>query len=152
MQRFLKIFYGGLFCLCIVSGYREVLPGREQYAGADWPFIVASFVITLFFPSMAMAFSRLRGVKSYRRPTFDRWPFSWWTDTLQPLRVMSLGAAALAVGGCLALPRTDQASVMLVWQYVASALGVGLGERLVYRLHRDRILKTNDSPTIQGAR
>jgi hypothetical protein len=48
-------------------------------------------------------------------------------------------SCGLFARGLLAVPRTDERGVMLFWFYAALALGLFLGERIVYTVYRDRI-------------
>ena len=73
--------------LCVIGGYGSLAPAQTAGTNADWIFITITLVTTSLFPLGAMAFSRLRGVETFRRPSLVRHPLGWWSDTLQPLRV-----------------------------------------------------------------
>jgi hypothetical protein len=66
-------------------------------------------------------------------------PFGWWRDTLQPLRMSVIGAALYFIGSCFALPHTDRRGIMIFWFYAALALGLFIGERIVYAVYLERI-------------
>ena len=121
------------------SGYRSLDPAETARTDADWLFVSITFVVTCLFPIGAMAYSRSIGVQKFRRPSLDRHPLGWWRDTLQPLRVSLVAAALFFVGACFALPHADARGVMILWFYAASALGLLIGERLVYVIFRKRI-------------
>jgi hypothetical protein len=123
----------------VVSGYQSLAPTRTAHTNADWNFVVICFVIMCLFPLAAIAYSRLMGVETFRRPSLDRQPLGWWRDTLQPLRVSLVGTGLFLIGACLALPHTDHRGVMLAWFYAALVFGLFIGERLVYSVYRDRI-------------
>jgi hypothetical protein len=139
VQRVWKSFYTIIFCAGPIQGYYSGLTERAKTTNAGWIFVAIIFVIMLAFPVMAMAYSRLRGVATYMRPSFNRWPFGWWSDTLQPIRVTVVWSMLYALGAVLALLRVDHQEALFVWFYVAWALGLWLGERLIYWVYADRI-------------
>ena len=139
MQRFWKSFYVVSFCGCLVGGYRNVLPEQAKGTNADWILTSVAFLAASIMPLAFMAYSRRRGTTVYRRPTFDRWPLGWWSDTLQPLRVSLIASVLTGIGAAVALPQVDHKGVMLFFTYAAFAAGLGLGERFVYWVYADRI-------------
>jgi hypothetical protein len=106
---------------------------------ADWVFVAITFVATSLFPLGAMAYSRSRGVETFRKPTLDRPPLGWWTDTLQPIRVTLGCMASYWLGSCFALPKTDHKGVMLFFFYTAMMSGLLLGEWIVDRVYAKRV-------------
>jgi|ERR1051325_299340 hypothetical protein len=128
---------GAVFTLW--GGYKSLAPEQTAKTNSDWVFVSITFVLTCLFPLGAIAYSRLIGVQQFRPPSFDRHPLGWWRDTLQPLRVSVVGAVLYFIGACIALPHTDQRGVMLFWFYAALAVGLLIGERLVYIVYRERI-------------
>ena len=125
--------------LCVITGYGSLSPQSTADTNADWIFVSITFVLTILFPLGAMGFSRLRGVETFRKPSLDRQPLGWWSDTLQPLRVSWVCMALIALGSCFALPRTDHKGVMLFLFYTAMAGGLFIGERIVYRVYAKRV-------------
>jgi hypothetical protein len=132
--------YLALVPLSAVGGYREMQPEATAGTNADWIFVSITFVTCSVFPIGAAAYGFRHSGKSHlRRPTWDRPPLGWWTDTLQPIRV-SLAYAALAVfGAALALPHADEKGRMMFWFLAAMAFGLFIGERFVYAIYRKRI-------------
>jgi hypothetical protein len=126
--------------LVLVGGYRSLSPAETAHTNADWLFVSITFLLTCVFPLGALAYSRGIGVQEFRRPTLDRQPLGWWRDPLQPLRVSVVSAGLYFLGACLALPHADNRGIMLVWFYAALAAGLFIGERLVYRVYRGRIV------------
>ena len=125
--------------LALWGGYQSLSPEETAQTNSDWIFVSITFVLTCLFPLGAMAYSRGIGVHEFRRPSLDRHPFSWWRDTLQPLRISVVSAALYFLGALFALPHTDHRGLMILWFYAALALGLFIGERLVYVVHRARI-------------
>ena len=131
--------YVVLALFALWSGYDSLAPERTAHTNSDWVFLGSVFAVTCVFPIGMMAYSRRIGVRQFRRPSLDRHPFSWWYDTLQPLRVVSVGTALTFVGACFALRHADHRGVMMFWFYAALALGLFIGERIVYLVYRERI-------------
>jgi len=141
VPRFWRFIYAVSFFLSLIQGYRSVLPGQVKDTDAEWFLVPLAFLGGLILPLFFMAYSRYRrgAVEVYRRPTFDRWPLGWWNDTLQPIRLTLIGSVLQVIGAVLALPRVDQRGAMVFGMYAALAVGLTLGERLVYRVFTDRI-------------
>jgi hypothetical protein len=87
MRKFWPFIYFGSAVPCVIGGYESLLPEHTAGTNADWIFVTITFVTTCLFPLGAMAYSRRRGVETFRKPSLDRHPLGWWSDTLQPLRV-----------------------------------------------------------------
>ena len=125
--------------LCVIGGYVSLMPSHTADTDADWIFVTITFVMTSLFPLGAMAYSRCRGVQTFRKPSLDRHPLGWWSDTLQPLRVSLGSMASYWLGSCFALPKTDHKGVMLFFFYTAMVNGLLLGEWIVYRVYAKRV-------------
>ena len=139
MHRLWPLIYIALFVSTAVGVYESLAPKETAHTNSDWVFVSITFVLTCLFPLGAMSYSRGIGVQQFRRPSLDRHPFGWWRDTLQPLRMSVIGAALYLIGSCFALPHTDQRGIMIFWFYAALALGLFIGERIVYVVYRERI-------------
>jgi hypothetical protein len=126
--------------LSVIGGYRSLAPERVAGTNADWIFVTITLITTFLFPFGAMAYSRSRGVDTFRRPSWIRQPLGWWSDTLQSLRVTIVCMALYLVGASFALPHTDHKGVMLFWFYAAFCIGMFIGERIVYRVYAKRIV------------
>jgi len=139
MRRLWMFTYATGAIFAVVAGYQGLAPARTANTNADWIFVGICFLLMCLFPLGAMAFSRLNGVETFRRPSLDRQPLGWWRDTLQPLRVSLVVAALFCLGACFGLPHADHQGVMLFWVYAAVSFGLFIGERLVYVIYRKRI-------------
>ncbi|HWD92993.1 MAG TPA: hypothetical protein VG938_11675 [Verrucomicrobiae bacterium] len=124
----------------VIGGYRSLLPKFTAHTNADWIFVTLTFITLSLVPLGAMAYSRSRGVEKFSKPSLNRAPLGWWTDTLQPIRVSWIWAALFWLGSCFSLPSTDRQGVMLFWFHTAWASGLFIGERIVYRVYAKRIV------------
>ncbi|HEY2082656.1 MAG TPA: hypothetical protein VGI88_07700 [Verrucomicrobiae bacterium] len=119
-----------------IGGYRSLAQERTVQTNADWILVTITFIMMCLFPLGAMAYSRRRWrVEVFRRPSLDRHPIGWWRDTLQPIRVSWVSMGLFCLGSCFALPKANNEGVMLFWFYAAGAVGMFLGERIVYKVY-----------------
>jgi len=140
MKRIWPIIYGVLIPIMIFSGYQDLQIEVTEKTNADWIFIGAAFVLTALAPIGLVAYGFLYSKKeSMRKPTWDRHPIGWWTDTLQPLRVTLLLTALYTLGAAMALPNAGKKGVMIFIFYSASTAGLFIGERLAYLVYRRKI-------------
>ena len=122
------------------SGYSQLQPHNTAKTNGDWIFVAVSFVISVAAPILAVAVARNRGVEVFRRPSLTRQPFGWWSDTLQPIRLVLIGFLCAGAGAAFALKNTDPQGVMLFYWFAAMALGWFIGERIAYAWLRDRVV------------
>jgi hypothetical protein len=134
------VIYLLLIPLVIFSGYRELRPEETARTNADWIFVTITFVGGSVFPLCAVAYSfNYSKKKILQKPSWDRHPLGWWTDTLQSLRISLVYSALFAFGALLALPGADEKGRMIFFWLVAMAAGLFVGERLVYAVYRKKI-------------
>ncbi|MDR3576443.1 MAG: hypothetical protein P4L50_21450 [Anaerolineaceae bacterium] len=139
MRKVWTFIYSAGSILCVIGGYVSLAPVHTADTNSDWIFVTITFVATSLFPLGAMTYSRGRGVKTFRKPTLDRAPHGWWTDTLQSIRVTLGCMASYWIGSCFALPKTDHKGVMLFFFYTAMVSGLLLGEWIVYRVYAKQV-------------
>lgn len=132
--------YAVLMPLCGYGGYRMVRDAGEMPSGVNPAAVAVAFVASTIAPLLLVAygFSYSRKDKM-RRPSWDRHPFGWWTDTFQPLRVSMVFCLAYAAGAALALTAAVEKGRMSFFLLAAIATGIFIGERLVYVIYRRRI-------------
>jgi hypothetical protein len=140
MERVWPIIYAALGIGALIKGYLSLSPAQTQRTNADWLFVTITLILSTLSPLGMMAYSRARGNGTYRRPTFHRHPFGWWSDTLQPIRVSLIFAVLYCTGSAWALPHTDAQGKILFYWHLAIAVGMFLGERFVYRVFKERIV------------
>ena len=140
MKKIWPVIYVVLVPLALISGYRELSPEATAGTNADWIFITITFVAMSLFPLGAVAYGFKYSKKErMQKPTLDRHPIGWWTDTLQPLRFSLVYTALMAVGALFALPSADDKGRMIFFFLVAMPAGLFVGEKLVYAIYRKRI-------------
>jgi hypothetical protein len=64
---------------------------------------------------------------------------NWWHDPLQSLFISSLLCSGMAVGSALRRPSFNSAAFWTSGMFVSSAVGLLIGQMLVYRIYRQRI-------------
>jgi hypothetical protein len=144
MRRIWPIIYlAGAFS-AVYTGYSELEPNKTAETNADWIFVTVSFVTMFALPVLSVAFARHRGVEQFRRPSFTRSPLGWWSDTLQTVRLTLIGLFCSASGAGFALPKTNAQGVMLFWWLFSMALGLLIGERIVYRWLGNRVIASSE--------
>ena len=139
MSKIWPFIYLAAAIFCVIGGYGSLSQQSTADTNADWIFVSIAFVSTILFPLGAIVCSRLRGIETFRKPSLDRHPLGWRSDTLQSLRVTWILTASFWLGSCFALPKTDHKGIMLFWFYTALASGLFIGERMVYRVYAKRI-------------
>lgn len=140
MKKIWPVIYLVLIPVTILGGYRELSPEATARTNADWIFVSITFITCVFFPIGAVTFGfKYSGKAFMQRPTWDRHPMGWWTDTLQSLRLMLVYAALAALGAAFAFPHADKKGQMVFVFLLAMPVGLFIGERLVYAVYRKRI-------------
>jgi len=126
--------------ITVYSGYSEMSPNAVAGTNADWFFIAVTFIGCAIFPAGAVAFGLAYSRKeAMPTPTWDRHPFGWWSDTLQPLRISLIYSVLYAIGAAIALPTSDHKGRMIFFFLSAIAAGLFVGERIVYVIYRKKI-------------
>ena len=109
-----KTLYAIFVPLTLYGGYMGLRPEHTADTNADWILVAVAFFMFSLFPLGAVAFGFAYSKKEYfERPSYDRSPFRWWTDTLQPLRITFVYLALDLIGSACALPYTDQKGTMI---------------------------------------
>ncbi|SRR6266403_3798518 len=129
-----------LVALGFWGGYKSMAPDRLNHTNAD---AVACLVILLAMPLfavMSVGYS-IRRWKSDQlsRPSWSRIPLNWWRDPLQSLSIMMCIMAAMAIGAALQHPALGSVGFWTLGVYACFAIGLFVGQILVYRIYRQRI-------------
>ncbi len=135
-----RVVYAALAPIAVYSGYREMSPEATAGTNTDWVFVTITFVLMSVFPVAALAYGlRHSNKQKMERPTWDRHPLGWWTDTLQPLRFSLVYTSLYALGAAFGLPGADEKGRMMFFFFVAMSAGLFAGEKLAYAIYRGRI-------------
>jgi hypothetical protein len=76
------------------------------------------------------------------RPSLSRNPLNWWHDPLQSLFISTCAMVSMAIGGALRHPSVGSVGFWMVATYTSFALGLFVGQILVYRIYRENIIAT----------
>jgi hypothetical protein len=130
-----------LVALSMRQGYMSLDPEQLRHVNPD---AVLCSLILLTLPLFALGtvhYSVRRcNVDKLRRPSFDRNPLSWWYDPLQSLFISTCGMAAMAIGSAVRRPTIGSVGFWTVAVYTCFALGLLVGQILVYRIYRENII------------
>ena len=130
----------GLIALSARQGYMSVGPEQLRHVNPDAVLCSLLLVILPLFVWGTVGYSvRQWKVEKLRRPTFDRNPLNWWFDPLQALFITTCNMAAMAVGGLLR-GATGSVAFWMVASYFCFFVGLVVGQILVYRIYRERIV------------
>ncbi|PYU67219.1 MAG: hypothetical protein DMG52_34610 [Acidobacteria bacterium] len=77
------------------------------------------------------------------RPSLSRNPLNWWHDPLQSLFISTCIAGSSAIGGALRRPTIGSVGFWTLAIDVCFALGLLVGQILVYRIYRENIIGPN---------
>ena len=129
-----------LVALAFLEGYNSLTPDKLRHTNPDSVACLGILVVTPVFALLIVEYSIKRWkVDRLSRPTWDRNPFNWWGDPLQSLFISTCIMAATAIGGAVKRPALGSVGFWTVGVYSSFAIGLLLGQVLVYRIHRQRI-------------
>lgn len=123
------------------DGHESMTPSRLLHKNPD---LILCMIILLTMPAFALGtveFS-IRGwkVSRFARPSWNRIPFNWWGDPLQSLFITTCIMGAMAVGGATQYPAFGSIGFWMLGVYSSFAIGLLVGQILVYRVYRERIV------------
>jgi len=129
-----------LVALSMRGGYASLAPEQLRHVNPDAVFCSAILLILPLFALGTVRYSVRRwNVDKLRRPSFDRNPINWWFDPLQSLFFSTCIVAAMTVGSLLHRP-SGSVALWVVATYLCTTLGLVVGQILVYRVYRDRVV------------
>jgi hypothetical protein len=138
-----KIWYViniALVALALPSGYNSLSPEKLRNTNPDAILCCVILLGTPLFALLAVGFS-IQGWKqnNLARPSFDRNPLNWWGDPLQSLFTSTCITVSTAIGSALRHPTIGSVGFWTLAVYVCFALGLLVGQVLVYRIYRTNI-------------
>jgi len=130
-----------LVTLALWDGYGSLAPEKLRRTNPDAVLCAILFVGVPLFALGAVGFS-VKGCKCERlsRPSWGRNPFNWWFDPLQSLFITSCVMAAMAIGSAVRHPALGTVAFWTFGVYSCSAVGLFIGQILVYRIYRTNII------------
>ena len=134
----------GLVTLGLRSGYVSLEPERLRHTNPDLIFCVSILLVMPLF-TLWMVYYSVRRWKHDRlaRPSWDRNPLNWWHDPLQSLFITTCVAVAMAIGSAFQRPATGSVGFWMFGMYCCIAIGLLVGQVLVYRIYREQIATSN---------
>ena len=135
----------GLVTLGLRGGYVSLQPERLRHTNPDLTFCVIILVTVPLVALGSVGYSVLRWKRGNQlsRPSWDRNPLNWWGDPLQSLFISTCIMTAMAVGSALRRPAVGSVAFWTFGMYVCFAIGLILGQALVYRVYREQIAPSN---------
>jgi hypothetical protein len=131
----------GLLTLGFWGGYRSTEPGSLRHANPDPVLWLVILLIMPLFSIGSVYYSTRRWRNILSRPSWDRNPVNWWPDPLQSLFFSMCFMATMAIGAALRRPAIDSVGFRMVGIYGSTAIGLVVGQLLVYRIYRRHIAK-----------
>jgi hypothetical protein len=133
--------------LGVFGGYNSLAPGQLQNKNPD---AVLCFLLLLTMPVfclLSVSYSNRRTGKKDNliRASFGRNPLNWWGDPLQSLFISTCAMTATALGALLRRPAIGSVGFWMLGSYISIALGLVIGQLLVYRIYRGQVIKSQAS-------
>jgi hypothetical protein len=123
------------------QGYVSLAPERLRHVNPDAVLCSLILLTTPLFALGTVRYSvRVCNVDRLRRPSLDRNPLNWWYDPLQSLFITTCNIAAMAVGSLLHEPTGSSVALWMVAMYFCTTFGLVIGQALVYRVYRERVV------------
>ena len=129
-----------LVALALWGGYNSMNPEKLRHTN---PGPVLCLLVLLVMPlfavgSVGYAIRRWKR-DALNRPSWTRNPFNWWGDPLQSLFISTCIMGAMAVGSSVQRPTFGSVGFWTLGVYACVAIGLLVGQVLVYRIYRQRI-------------
>jgi hypothetical protein len=130
-----------LVTLALWFGYSSLSPEKLRHTNPDAISCGAILLVMPLFAIGSVDYS-IRRWNHYRlaRPSLGRYPGNWWHDPLQCLFISTCGMASMAIGSALRRPTIGSVGFWTFAVYACIALGLLVGQVLVYRIYRENII------------
>jgi hypothetical protein len=130
-----------LVTLSLPGGYRSLSPEKLQHTNPDAIACCAILLLTPLFAIWSVQYSIQRwNHRRLARPSLSRNPLNWWHDPLQSLFISTCVIVSSAIGSALRRPTIGSVGFWTLAVYVCFALGLLVGQILVYRIYRENII------------
>ncbi len=121
-------------------GYVSLTPDKLRHTNPDPVLCLIILLVTPPFALWAVTYSIRRWkADPLQRPSWNRNPLRWWRDPLQALFVSTCIMAATAIGSAVRQPTFGSVGFWTLGMYACLAIGLFVGQILVYRIYRQRI-------------
>jgi hypothetical protein len=131
----------GLVILSTITGYFSMSSQNLQGVNPDVIYCSIIFVTMPIFAVGSVFYSvHTKKCETLQRPSWNRHGLSWWYDPLQALFLTNFFFGGLAVGSAFHLSGTSETGFWLFISYYCMAIGLLIGQFLVYRIFRSRIV------------
>jgi hypothetical protein len=129
-----------LFLVTPWQGYVSMAPEKLRHSNPDAIFCAVILMVTPLFSILSVYYSVHRwNHDKLPRPSWNRNPLNWWHDPLQSLFISAYFAYGMAFGCALRRPSFGSVGFWMLGMYICVALGLSVGQILVYRIFRERI-------------
>jgi len=140
MKHFWVVLNSVLIALAFREGYLSLTPDRLRHTNPD---PVLCLIILLAMPPFAL-WAVTYSIKRWKadplpRPSWNRNPLRWRRDPLHALFVSTCIAVATALGSAVRQPTFGSVGFWTLGVYACFAIGLFVGQILVYRIYRQRI-------------
>ena len=140
MRYFWIILNSTLVALASLDGYNSTAPDKLRHTNPDSVACLFILLATPLFAIWMVTYSIRRWeFPTLSRPSWSRNPLKWSRDPLQSLFISSCIMAATAIGGAVKHPALGSVGFWTLGVYGCFAIGLIVGQILVYRIYRQRI-------------
>ena len=140
MKHFWVVFNSVLIALAFRVGYVALTPDKLRQTNPGPVLCLSVLLLTPLFALWAVTYSIRRWkADPLPRPSWNRNPLRWWRDPLQGLVISTCIAAATAIGCAVRQPTFGSVGFWTLGMYACGAIGLFVGQILVYRIYRERI-------------
>ena len=130
-----------LVALALPGGYQALSAEKLQKMNPDAIFCGSILLVTPLFAMWTVNYSIRRWNHSrLARPSLSRNPLNWWHDPLQSLFISTCISVSAAIGSALRHPTIGSVGFWMAAAYTCFALGLLVGQILVYRVYRENII------------
>ena len=141
MKNFWYVINIALVALALPSGYNSLSAEKLRHTYPDAIVCGLILLITPLFAIGSVAYSIRRwNHNRLARPSLSRNPLNWWHDPLQSLFIYTCIMASMAIGSAVRHPTIGSVGFWTLAVYACFALGLLIGQVLVYRIYRENII------------
>lgn len=130
-----------LVALGLLGGYNSLSPEKLRNTNPDAILCGSILLIMPLFAIGSVGYSiRHWNHSRLTRPSLGRNPLNWWHDPLQSLFITTCFMVSMAIGSALRHPTIGSVGFWTLGVYACFALGLLVGQILVYRIYRENII------------